>query len=106
MDIKNYNNNTINDFVNKAQNNDLTAEEENALNDLKGQYGEDIDNLIDRFQNMNETELITEVFRIINQKKQNGTFDPNDIDKIASVISPLLDDEQRGKMEQLINLIK
>ncbi len=106
MDIKNYNNTNVNDFVKKAQDNNLTNEEENALNDLKDKYGSQIEDLIGKFQNMNEAELITEVFKIINEKKRNGTFDPNEIDKLAEMIKPLLSEEQKKKMEQLINLIK
>lgn len=106
MDIKNYNNTNVNDFVKKTQDNNLTNEEENALNDLKDKYGSQIEDLIGKFQNMNEAELITEVFKIINEKKRNGTFDPNEIDKLAEMIKPLLSEEQKKKMEQLINLIK
>lgn len=106
MDIKNYNNTNVNDFVKKAQDNNFTNEEENALNDLKDKYGSQIEDLIGKFQNMNEAELITEVFKIINEKKRNGTFDPNEIDKLAEMIKPLLSEEQKKKMEQLINLIK
>ena len=55
---------------------------------------------------MSEGELITEVFKIINEKKRNGTFNPDEIDQLASIIAPMLNDEQRQKMQQLIDLIK
>ncbi len=106
MDIKDYNKVNVKDFVNKVQNDNLTPKEETALNDLKEQYGSQIEDLISKFQNMSEAELITEIFKIINEKKRNGTFNPSEIDKLAEMIKPLLNEEQKQKMEELINLIK
>ena len=106
MNIKDYNKTNVNDFVKKAQDNNFSQEEKQAMDELKGQYGDQIEELIGKFQNMSEAELITEVFKIINEKKRNGTFDPNEIDKLAEMIKPLLNEKQRQKMEQLINLIK
>ncbi len=106
MDIKNFNKTNINDFVKEGQNNNLDEEQQKALDNLKQEYGPQIDDLIGRFQNMSEAELITEVFKIINEKKRNGTFNPQDIDNLAKIISPLLNEEQKKKMEQLIQLIK
>ena len=106
MDIKNFNKTNINDFVKEGQNNNLDEVQQKALDNLKQEYGPQIDDLIGRFQNMSEAELITEVFKIINEKKRNGTFNPQDIDNLAKIISPLLNEEQKKKMEQLIQLIK
>ncbi len=106
MNIKDYNKTNVNDFVKKAQDNNFSQEEKQAMDELKWQYGDQIEELIGKFQNMSEAELITEVFKIINEKKRNGTFDPNEIEKLAEMIKPLLNEEQRQKMEQLINLIK
>ena len=106
MDIRNFNNsNNLNDFTNKVINENLSNEEKSTLDDLKGKYGDDIDNLINKFNGMSEGELITEVFKIINEKKRNGTFNPDEIDQLASIIAPMLNDEQRQKMQQLIDLI-
>ena len=107
MDIRNFNNtNDINDFVEQVSKEQLSSEEQSKFEDLKGKYGADIDNLIDRFNGMSEGELITEVFKIINEKKRNGTFNPDEIDQLANIIAPMLNAEQRQKMQQLIDLIK
>ena len=42
--------------------------------DLKGKYGADIDNLIDRFNGMSEGELITEVLKIINENHRRSRY--------------------------------
>ena len=106
MNIKDFNNTDINKFVYDAKENNLDDNQQQALDELKQHYGPQIDEMIGKFQNMSEAELITEVFKIINEKKKNGTFNPNDIDNLAKMISPLLNDEQKRKMEQLIQLIK
>ena len=106
MDIKNFNNEKINDFIEKNQNFDMDDEQKQSFEDIKAKYGDDISNLIDKFHQMDESELITEIFRIINEKKQNGTFNPDDLDKIAEMIKPLLTEEQKMKMNNLIDLIK
>lgn len=103
MDIKDFQDTNINDFVNNAGSSPEMERE--AMETLKEQYGSQVEDLIGRFQNMSEPELITELFKLINEKKQNGTFNPQEIDNIANIIAPLLNDEQREKMRNLLFLI-
>lgn len=106
MDIKDFNNEKLNNFAEEAVNFNFNNEQNQSFEEIKDKYGDDINNLIDKFHSMDESELITEIFRIINEKKRNGTFDPEEIDRIAEMISPLLTEEQRIKMGNLIDLIK
>ena len=106
MDIKDFKDVNLNDFVENIDNVKLDRKEQDAMETLKEQYGTQVEELINKFQNLSEPELITELFKLINQKKQNGTFNPQEIDNIAKIISPLLTDEQRDKMNNLLYLIK
>lgn len=106
MDIKDFKDANINDFVNKAEEGEMSREEQDAMQTLKEQYGTQVEELINKFQNLSEPELIAELFNVINEKKRNGTFNPQEIGNIANIISPLLSEEQREKMRNLLLLIQ
>ncbi len=106
MDIKDFNDKNINDFVTKVEEGQMSQEEQDAMQSLKDQYGTQVEELINKFQNLSEPELIAELFNLINEKKRNGTFNPQEIENIANIISPLLNAEQREKMRNLLLLIQ
>lgn len=104
MDIKDFQGTDIKQFIDNSVEN--TQSEKEAMEALKEKYGTQVEDLINKFQTMSEPELITELFKLINEKKQNGTFNPQEIDNIANIIYPLLTPEQRDKMKNLLLLIK
>ena len=105
MDLKSFGNENINDFAERVENGQMNEEEKEVIDDLKGQYGNQVEDLISKFQGMSETELLGEVFKIINKQKQEGNFDMNKITDIAQKIKPLLNLEQQNKLEDLLKLI-
>jgi len=68
-------------------------------------YGEVIQDFINNYANLSEPELMQEMLRLIAQKKQEGTFDPNALRDVAKVVAPMLDDEARAKMYTLLNFL-
>lgn len=106
MDIRNFKDTDINEFANKIEDGTMSQEEQDAMQTLKEQYGTQVEEMIEKFQNLSEAELIAELFNLVNEKKRNGTFNPQEIQNIANIISPLLSEEQREKMQNLLLLIQ
>ena len=106
MDIRDFKDTNINEFANKIEDGTMSQEEQDAMQTLKAQYGTQVEEMIEKFQNLSEAELITELLSLINEKKRNGTFNPQEIQNIANIISPLLNEEQREKMKNLLLLIQ
>ena len=106
MDIRNFKDTDINEFANKIEDGTMSQEEQEAMQTLKEQYGTQVEEMIEKFQNLSEAELITELFNLVNEKKRNGTFNPQEIQNIANIIFPLLSEEQREKMQNLLLLIQ
>jgi len=105
MDLKNFGKEDINDFAKRVEEGDLNKDESQTIDDLKEEYGEKFDEMISQYQNMEESELIGEVFKLVNKSKQEGTFNPTKLRNIAESLKPLLNDEQKEKLEQLLLLI-
>ncbi len=106
MDIKDFKDTPIDDFIKNNGNVKMSNEEQDAMQSLKERYGAQVEELIDKFQNLSEPELIAEFFNLINEKKRNGTFNSQEIQNIANIISPLLNEEQLEKMRNLLLLIQ
>ena len=54
---------------------------------------------------MDEDQLIEEMLKLIEKKKQQGTYDKQQILELASKVAPFLNAEQRAKMEDLLKII-
>ena len=72
---------------------------------VKNEYGDMIELFLTKYGEMSEEELIKEMLGLIAQKKREGTFDATKIREAANKISPLLTDEQRLKMQSLLNYL-
>lgn len=105
MDLKSFGSEKLDDFVSRAENGNLNNNENQTLDDIKAQYGDKVDELINKFSSMDETELMGEIFKIINEQKKAGTFNPEKLKSIAQNIKPLLNSEQGQKLEQLLTFL-
>ncbi len=58
-----------------------------------------------KYGSMDESQLLDEMLKLIKKQKQEGKFDAEQIKKAAMQIAPLLNDEQRAKMLNLLNYL-
>ena len=105
MDLKEYGKQDISEFIDYAQKDSLNPKDKEKLEEISGKYGEQVDDLIGRFQGMSEPDLMREIFGIINQKKRDGTFNPTEIRKLADTIRPMLNNEQQQKLDVLLGML-
>lgn len=101
MDLKSFSKEDIEEVfkdVENGKNFDKTS-----FDEIQEQYGDKVQDLINKFQSMDEAELLGEIFKIINKQKQDGTFDPQKIRDIAQNIKSFLTVEQQEKLDELLN---
>lgn len=64
---------------------------------------ESIEKIVDRYGGKSEDELMRELFRMTGEQKREGSFDAAAMRKTASSIMPMLNAEQRQKLEAILD---
>ena len=65
-----------------------------------------IESKLNKYQNMSESELMSELIHETNKQKQNGSLDSKKLDEIKNTILPVLNPEQANRLESLIKMLK
>lgn len=73
--------------------------------DIEREYGSVVEDFINNYASKSEPELIQDLLRLIAEKKKDGTFDAKKLRDLAEMIAPMLDDEMRAKMYNLLNFL-
>ncbi|MBQ7977113.1 MAG: hypothetical protein IJ301_00735 [Clostridia bacterium] len=98
MSIKNFNASNPNENFEE-----ITNSEE--FEQVQNQYGDLVEEFVSKYGEMSEAELMSEMLKLVAEKKKDGTFDAEQIKLVAEQVAPLLDDEQRGKMYNLLKFL-
>lgn len=98
---------SIKDYVAKADEADSQKPEitQEKLKETQDNYSDLIELFLSKYGNMSEDELIAEMLKLINQKKQEGTYNPEELKMLASRVKPFLNAEQTEKMEDLLKYL-
>ena len=89
----------------KKKEEQLHTPTQDELNKTRQDYGDLIDLFLGKYGEMDEDQLIEEMLKLIEKKKQQGTYDKQQILELASKVAPFLNAEQRAKMEDLLKII-
>jgi hypothetical protein len=88
----NFNNtNTVNE-------NNLNTEQKQQLNKLKG--------MAKKYEGKSDAEILKDLSSAVEKGKKDGSLTNEKIDSIASTIAPMLNKEQKAKLQKLMNTIK
>lgn len=103
--------NKFSDFMNTTVSNDSNSntnfdnlnnnESVNTCDDNR----KNIENLVNKYSNYSSDELMKEFLKITENKRINGTLN-EDLDRMQSTLAPFLNDEQKNKMNDIINKVK
>ena len=96
---------SIKDFVATDQSKKNENPTQQQLEKTKADYSDLIELFLSKYGDMDEDELIAEMLKLIEQKKQEGTYDPQQLKQLAQNVSPFLDNQQKQKMEDLLKLL-
>lgn len=62
----------------------------------------DIQDMLDKYSRLSKDELMSEFLRASKQKKMEGGLSDEECNKLDSVLSPYLSDEQKKTMQELL----
>lgn len=101
MNIKDFSQNTYTEDKKTFEDIKNTKE----FKDLEQDYGDVVRDFVDNYSQKSEPELMQELLRLIAEKKREGTFDIQKLRDMAELIAPMLEEEQRAKMFNLLNYL-
>ena len=61
---------------------------------------------VEHYTSMSEDELISELLSSVKKQKANGTFNPQQLETLVTMVSPRLSVEQQRKLNDLVLLLK
>ena len=96
---------SIKDFK-KEEKTDIKKEIPNPkLQQTQEDYADLIELFLSKYGYMDEEQLIAEMLKLINIKKQQGTYNAERLKELASRVTPFLDEQQKQKMESLLKYL-
>lgn len=88
---------------------DFVKDENNGkinVNFDKEKQNDDFKKLIDKYSTYSEDDLMKEFLEEGIKKKENGELSEDNLLKIKNVLFPYLDDTQKQKLNDLLNMVK
>ena len=98
MDIKDYS-------KTKIEKNKNPQTDEMSQKSVNGNYSDLVQEFMKRYGKMDEKQMMDELFKLVQEKKKDGTFDIKQIQEISQTVRPFLSFEQQEYMEELIKKI-
>lgn len=102
---RNYNVNNGNGSNNSNNSNQGNTSQRNS-NDYRDKVTEDLQSDLNKFGNMSQSQLMQELLSVARDEKRKGNLTPEVLDTFYQTINPSMNDEQRRKMNSLINELK
>lgn len=72
------------------------------LSKVNNDYQDLIQEFLKRYGKMSEKQMLSEMFFLIQKKKREGNFNPEQIKNAAMAMAPFLSEEQRAYMFELL----
>ena len=70
------------------------------------QMKNDFENAKSQYSGMNEAELMGELSKKVSEGRKNGSFTDESLSEFVKNISPMLNAEQKSKLQSIINKLK
>ena len=79
---------------------------EKDLNPQQRMQFEQLKGMAKKYEGKSENEILRDLSGAVEKGKRDGTLDNKKIDSIASQIAPMLNSQQRSKLDQLMKILK
>lgn len=66
---------------------------------------EDIEKVLDKYSKLSSDQLMTEFIKETKKGRKNGTINSSYLSNIKNTLSPYLNDEQKGTLKNLMDMI-
>lgn len=87
------------DFKTYRKNNDGKGSTENVTQD-------DLKKTAEKYSGKSDAEMLEEIAAAANKERREGTFSKEKLDQFASNLAPMLNAEQRERLEKAIKMIR
>ncbi len=88
-------------------NNSASYNSDNKSNDINTiKTNEALQNKIDEYSRYSSDKLLSEFMKLTIEKKRKGELSDNELEKLKNTITPMLNNEQKKSLEELINMVK
>ena len=84
--------------TNNISENNLNNEQKQQLNKLKG--------MAKQYEGKSDAEILKDLSKAVEKGKKDGSLTDEKIESIASTIAPMLNREQKAKLQKLMGAIK
>ena len=82
-----------------------TDKEQNQSKTKERLDEQDVKKIIDEHSSKSEEELMKELKEEVNKSKREGNFTDEQVQNFKKTVLPFLSDEQKSKLDEIINLI-
>ena len=76
------------------------------IDDIDKRDIRDVEKTISEYENKSEGELMSDLERMISEGKKDGTFSEEMLDAFIKNVTPMMDKNQRQKLEAIARMIK
>jgi len=76
------------------------------IKDIKDENIEGFEEVLERYGGKSETELMGDLEEMVSKGRQEGTFSDEMLEAFAQNVLPMMDEEQREKLETITSLLK
>ena len=81
------------------------ANEQNKKTTSNDEKTKEYENILNRYKNMNQQDLMTSLFSEASKLKQQGKLDENSLNSLHAMLSPYLNTNQKEMLNSLINAL-
>ncbi len=93
------------DFKNFSKEHKKVVEENKKIIDDNQEKANEYQHILDKYKNMDNNELMSNLFNEASKLKKEGKLDANQLSNLKSTMSPFLNSEQQQMLNSLINAI-
>lgn len=76
------------------------------IGDVPEEQINSMEETISKYQNKSESELMSDLERMIREGRKNGTFSDEMLDAFVKNVGPMLDSAQRKRLDTIVQMIK
>lgn len=85
-----------------------TAAEKSGINigDIKEENIQGFEEVMEQYGDKSEVELMSDLERMVVEGRKEGTFSDEMLEAFVQNVSPMMDDEQRRKLESITRMLR
>ena len=95
----------LRDFINQKN----AQQESNNFEKLINEDPQKVENIqenLKKYQNMSQSDLMSELIKEASRMKQNGSLNDGSLNVLKNTLMPMLNDQQKNMLNTILNQIK